>query len=160
MVSRAGTASPSESESTPPIPTVEQLENRLESSAGLVLAGPVGVDVVHIPTWQRYVELTGEPLLRATYQAGEVAFAAGRPDRLATRLAAKEAVLKVLGTGVRSVGLREVEVVSEPQGKPKVSLHGRAADRAVELGLETIEISLCHEGEYAFAVAAGQRARR
>jgi len=111
---------------------------------------------VHIPTWSRYVKCTGEPLLRATYQPKELEFCAGRPDRLSTRLAAKEAVLKVLGTGIRGVSLRDVEIVSAPEGKPTVRLHGPAADRAEELRLIGIEISLCHEKDFALAVAAGR----
>lgn len=146
-------------ENMDPTRTAELLEGRLDTLAGSVFAGPVGVDAVHVSTWARYLDLTGEPLLRATYRASEVEFAAGRSDRLSTRLAGKEAVLKVLGTGVRGIGLRDVEIVSEPDGRPTVRLHDEAAVRAAELGIETIEISLCHEGEYALAVAAGQRVR-
>jgi holo-[acyl-carrier protein] synthase len=138
----------------------ERLATATRQLAEAVNDGPVGVDAVHIPTWRRYIELTGEPLLRATYTTGEIEFAAGRADRLATRLAAKEAVLKVLGTGIRGVGLRDVEVVSAPEGKPSVRLHGPGAARARELGLGSIEISLTHEGDYALAVAAGRRAAR
>jgi phosphopantetheine--protein transferase-like protein len=132
----------------------ESLEWTLEALSQAVLPGAVGVDVVHIPTWGRYLDLTGEPLLRATYRPGELEFADGRHDRLATRLAGKEAVLKVLGTGIRGFGLREVEIVSTPEGKPTVRLHGAAVARAAELGFETIAVSLCHEDEFAFAVAA------
>jgi len=135
------------------------LEAALERLTSSVLTGPIGVDVVHIPTWSRYLELTGETLLRSTYRQEEVQFAAGRADRLSTRLAAKEAVLKVLGTGVRGIGFRDVEIVSEPEGRPTVRLYEAAAARAIELAIESIEISLCHEGEYAIAVAAGQRVR-
>lgn len=132
------------------------LARATERLAQQIMDGPVGVDAVHIPTWQRYIELTGEPLLRCTYRPGELAFAANRPDRLATRLAAKEAVLKVLGTGIRGVGLRDIEVVTAPEGKPTVRLHGPGAERARDLRLGSIEISLTHEGDYALAVAAGR----
>jgi holo-[acyl-carrier protein] synthase len=135
----------------------ESLERTLEALSRTVVPGALGVDVVHIPTWDRYLDLTGEPLLRATYRPGELEFADGRHDRLATRLAGKEAVLKVLGTGIRGVGLRDVEIVSAPEGKPSVRLHGAAIARAAELGFETIAVSLCHEDEFAFAVAAAGR---
>lgn len=135
------------------------LESAVERLMTSVRSGPVGVDVVHIPTWARYLELTGEPLLQSTYRQEEISFAAGRTDRLSTRLAGKEAVLKVLGTGVRSIGFRDIEIVSEPDGRPTVRLHEAAAARASELAIDSIEISLCHEGEYAIAVAAGQRIR-
>jgi len=113
----------------------------------------VGVDVVHIPTWRRHLELGGQALLDRIYTAGEVSFAAGRPERLATRLAAKEAVLKLLGTGIRGVSLREVEVVSLATGQPVVRLLGRARSQALETGTANIAISLCHEDEFAVAVA-------
>lgn len=133
------------------------LERTLQALSQVAVPGAVGVDVVHIPTWGRYLELTGEPLLRATYQPDELAFSQGRHDRLATRLAGKEAVLKVLGTGIRGVGLRDVEIVTALEGKPSVRLHGPAVTYAAALDFGAISISLCHEGEFAFAVAAAAR---
>ena len=86
----------------------------------------VGVDAVHIPTWERHLRLGGDALLRRTYARAEIEFCASRPDRLSSRLAGKEAVLKALGTGIRGVGLVDVEIVSEPAGRPTVVLHGAA----------------------------------
>jgi holo-[acyl-carrier protein] synthase len=129
---------------------------RLELLAHDMLApAHVGIDAVHIPTWQRHVGLGGEPLLQRTYTSGELAFCVGRPDRLSSRLAGKEAVLKALGTGIRGIGLADVEIVSEPAGRPTVALHGPARARAGELGLDRVEVSLCHEGELALAIAVG-----
>ena len=129
------------------------LQTALEFSLSQVPRGRVGVDVVHIPTWRRHLELGGQALLDRVYTAGEVSFAAGRPERLATRLAAKEAVLKLLGTGIRGVSLREVEVVSSATGQPVVRLFGRAWSEALKTGSSNISISLCHEDEFAVAVA-------
>lgn len=128
----------------------------LERSAGaLISADRVGIDAVHIPTWERHLAFAGEPLLRRVYTPGERRFSAGRIERLASRLAAKEATLKVLGTGVRGVALGDVEVVSEPAGRPTIVLHGPAGERAAELGLQRVEVSLCHEADLALAVALG-----
>lgn len=115
----------------------------------------VGADAVHIPTWERHLHLGGDLLLRRTYRRGEIEFSAGRADRLAARLAGKEAALKVLGTGIRGVGLHDVEIVSTPCGRPEVVLHGPAETVAEQLGLTRIEISLCHEHDFALAVAVG-----
>jgi len=115
----------------------------------------VGVDVVHIPTWERHVGLVGEPLLRRTYTDNEVEFCEGRIERLAARLAGKEAILKALGTGIRGVGLRDVEIVSESSGRPTAMLHGPAAQHASDVGVAHFEVSLCHEAEYAIAVVGG-----
>jgi holo-[acyl-carrier protein] synthase len=129
---------------------------RLERlSSGLPVPTRVGVDAVHIPTWERHLAIAGEPLLARLYTTGEREFSAGRVERLASRLAAKEATLKVLGTGVRGVALADVEVLSEPAGRPRIVLHGPASTRAAELGLARVEISLCHEAELALAVALG-----
>jgi len=117
----------------------------------------VGADAVHIPAWERHLSLGGEKLLARTYTAAEIEFSAGRADRLASRLAGKEAVLKLLGTGIRGVALSDVEIVSEPTGRPTVALHGPALARAREIGVQQIEVSLCHEQEMALAVAAGLR---
>jgi holo-[acyl-carrier protein] synthase len=132
------------------------LAARLEPLARSVLApARVGVDAVHIPTWQRHAELGGAALLHRVYTDAEIEFCAGRPERLCSRLAGKEAVLKALGTGIRGIGLADVEILSEPTGRPTVVLHGPARERAAEIALERIELSLCHEGEFALAVAAG-----
>jgi holo-[acyl-carrier protein] synthase len=113
----------------------------------------VGVDAVHIPTWAAILAKTGPTLGHRVYTDQELGFADGRADRLATRLAAKEAVLKALGTGIRGIGLHEVEVISLPEGVPTVVLHGAASERHGELALGPVTISLCHEEDMAYAVA-------
>jgi len=118
----------------------------------------VGVDVVSIPRWARRLEAGGDALIHRIYTEAELRVAAGRIDRLATRLAAKEAVLKALGTGIRGIALRDVEVRVDRQGKPTIKLGEPAAFRARQLGLDGVAVSLCHEGGFAIAVAAGYRA--
>jgi holo-[acyl-carrier protein] synthase len=73
----------------------------------------------------------------------------------APRFAAKEAVMKALGTGIKGVGWREIEVLPDPDGKPLVYLYGGARRRAEELGLGEIAISLSHSRDYALASAIG-----
>jgi holo-[acyl-carrier protein] synthase len=126
-----------------------------ESVSSLAACGRVGVDAVHIPTWERHLRLGGEALLRRTYTPEEIEFCAGRTERLATRLAGKESVLKVLGTGIRGIGLVDVEIRSMPSGRPTVIVHGPAQRAATDAGLSRVEISLCHEDQYALAVAIG-----
>jgi phosphopantetheinyl transferase len=81
----------------------------------------------------------------------------GRPQNFAGRWAAKEAVSKVLGLGVRGVGWRDIEIVRLPTGQPTVRLHGRAKARAEQLGMGRVAVSISHEGEYAVAIAFGVR---
>jgi holo-[acyl-carrier protein] synthase len=134
---------------------LHRLAENTVSRSGAGQAVRVGVDAVHIATWERYVRLGGQKLLARTYTAGELTFAQGRIERLATRIAAKEAVLKMLGTGVRGVALLDVEVVSGPDGQPQVVFHGPAERRAEALRLSHVAISLAHENEYAIAFAVG-----
>ena len=81
----------------------------------------------------------------------------GRPQRIAGRWAAKEAVSKVLGLGVRGVGWREIEVLPNRAGQPQVTLHGRAARRAADLRLGEVTVSITHEHNMAVAVAVADR---
>ena len=80
-----------------------------------------------------------------------------RPETFAGRWAAKEAVSKVLGLGVRGIGWRDIEVVRLPTGQPSIKLHGRAAARADQLGMGRIAVSITHESDYAVAIAFGIR---
>ncbi len=74
-------------------------------------------------------------------------------EALAARFAAKEAVVKALGTGWRGIHWREIEVINAESGAPQVILHGRAKDLLLKLTLSQIEISLSHEQEFAIAFA-------
>ena len=76
-----------------------------------------------------------------------------RVERIAGRWAAKEAISKVLGLGVRGVGWREIEILPNRAGAPQVYLHARAARRAQLLDLEEVTVSISHERRMAVAVA-------
>lgn len=78
------------------------------------------------------------------------------PCHLAGNFAAKEAVLKVLGTGLRDIKWKDIEVVRDDAGKPDVRLYGRAALKARELGIKHIHLSISHSRDYAVAVAVGE----
>ena len=111
----------------------------------------VGIDTIEIPRVRRVLERHGERFLKRVYPPEEVAFCRGRVPELAARFAAKEAVMKALGTGVRGIGWREIEVLPDGRGKPLVYLYGNARERAKEMGLEGIDISMSHEHQYAVA---------
>lgn len=117
----------------------------------------IGVDAVHIPTWGGLLKAGGPALLARTYTNAEIEFSAGRVERLAARFAAKEAVSKALGTGLRGLAFSEIEVTRTLDGKPGIGLHNRAKVRSAQLGIERIELSLCHEEDYALAVVVGVR---
>jgi holo-[acyl-carrier protein] synthase len=110
-------------------------------AAGTVRAG---VDRVELAEFQRTIDAAGDGFLERIFTPEEIAFCAGRPHRLATRFAAKEAVAKVLGTGFRGLGWREIEVLTSAHGEPNLVLHDRARDRADRLGMTSIGVSLTH----------------
>ena len=74
---------------------------------------------------------------------------------LAGRFAAKEAVSKVLGTGFKGIYFKEIEILREPSGAPRIVLHKRAKEKAKKLGLSNFEISISHEKSFAIAIAIG-----
>lgn len=73
----------------------------------------------------------------------------------AANFAGKEAVLKVLGTGLRGCQLREIEILRNELGQPYVQLSGDAEQLSAKLGIKSIQISLSHTKEHALAFAIG-----
>ena len=117
----------------------------------------LGIDMIAIPRVQSVLDRHNERFLRRVYTPEEVAFCRGRVPELAARFAAKEAVMKALGTGARGVAWREIEVLPDRRGKPLVYLYGRARDRAERIGLRALDVSLSHEREFAVAAVVGLR---
>ena len=111
----------------------------------------VGVDIVEIERIERAIRRWRERFLGRVYTPAEVAFCRGRVQELAVRFAAKEAISKALGTGIRGIDWREMEVLPDSRGKPLIKLDGRAQKRARELGLADFALSLSHSREFAIA---------
>lgn len=120
----------------------------------------VGVDTVEIARigglWLR----AGRRFLDRVYTQAEQDYCLqrGEPaESLAARFAAKEAVLKCLGTGWSvGLGFHQVEVVRSPRGSVAVLLHGAAADLAKDRGIQRIHLSLTHDGGLATAFAVAE----
>ncbi len=118
-----------------------------------------GIDLVEVQRIEESLARYGERFLARVFTASELAYCRGRPQQLAARFAAKEAVSKVLGTGIQhrdGVGWREIQIVSNERGQPSVELTGRAAQRAANLGLSTFAISLSHTREHAIAMVVAE----
>ncbi len=119
------------------------------------LMAEIGTDIIEIARIAGAIERYGDRFLRRVYTEREITSYRDRVPSLASRFAAKEAVMKVLGTGYRGVGWHDIEILSNRQGKPKVSLSGRALARAEALGIKSVVVSLSDCREYAMAVALG-----
>ena len=116
-----------------------------------------GVDIIEISRVREVLERYGQRFLDRVFTHGEIEYCRGRAPNLAARFAAKEATMKALGTGVRGVGWKDIEVVRASSGAPSVELHGRAEQRARQLGVKEISLSLSHSREYAIAFVVVQR---
>lgn len=114
-----------------------------------------GVDMVDVEKLARMVELTGDEFLESSWTPAERLYCAGRPERLASRWAAKEATMKALGQGVGQISPLEVEVVAAEGTRPVLVLRGNADTRARQLGLDTWSVSLTHEDRWALAFVVG-----
>ena len=116
-----------------------------------------GVDIIEISRVRHVLERYGQRFLDRVYTIGEIAYCGGRAPNLAARFAAKEATMKALGTGVRGVGWKDIEVVRHESGAPAVLLHGRGKRRAQLLHVRDISLSISHSQEYAVAFVVVQR---
>jgi holo-[acyl-carrier protein] synthase len=116
----------------------------------------VGLDLVSVAQVQATLEgpLAARYLARI-YTDAEIDDCRTRagidPQGLAARFAAKEATLKVL-TDAEGVPWRDIEVERAPSGAVRLALHGRAAERAANVGIVDLALSLSHDDGFAAAV--------
>ena len=120
-----------------------------------------GIDLVEIARVKRALERHGDRFLERVFTQAEVLYCRARPPELAARFAAKEAVSKALGVGMRmmardGIKWQEAEIIGDRRGKTLVRLNGRAAERAEELGLTEWAVSLSHTREHAIAFVVAQ----
>ena len=118
-----------------------------------------GIDMVDCARLAQSIERHGQRFLRRVFTADELDYCMVRKRRiehLAGRFAAKEAVLKVLGTGW-SGGIRwtDIEVRNEPSGKPTIRLSGQCRKIADDLDVTEVLISISHIETHAIASAIG-----
>lgn len=113
----------------------------------------IGCDIIEIERIARAIK--SESFIRRVFTAEEAAYCQRRGQQasasFAARFAAKEAVLKALGTGLREGSLQEIAVDNDVLGKPLVQLSGHFAMLAKQLGVKNIQISLSHSRELATA---------
>ena len=117
----------------------------------------LGIDIIKVARIRDTLAKFGRRFSGRVLTDTEDRYVRDRPETFAGRWAAKEAVSKVLGLGVRGIGWRDIEIERLPTGAPSVRLHGRAAARAEQLGMGRVAVSITHEAEYAVAIAFGIR---
>lgn len=119
----------------------------------------LGTDIVEIERIRTMVERHGDNFLNRCFTPEEIAYADKHRDaavRYAGRWAAKEAVVKVLGTGfVKGITFHDIEVLPLHSGQPRIALSGEAGQIAIEMGIGNVLITISHAKLYATATAVG-----
>jgi holo-[acyl-carrier protein] synthase len=123
----------------------------------------IGTDITECLRIARMIERHGELFIDRVYTPEEIRYCQNRKaatQHFTGRWAAKEAILKALGTGWRrGISWRDMEIRNEPGGKPVVAVRGGVKDVVEQLGITEIQVSIshCRSHATAFAVAVGQR---
>ena len=116
-----------------------------------------GIDLVDFPRIEQMVERHGERFVDRVFTAAEQAYANANKnsvEKLAGRFAAKEAILKLMGTGWRGkIAWTDIEIVNSKTGQPEVTLSGEVAKIAKRLGVEHVSVSITHTANFAIASA-------
>jgi len=111
----------------------------------------IGIDMIEIERIESAIKKWEKRFLHRIYTDAELHASADNVSALASRFAGKEAVMKALGTGIKGIGWRDIEIISNSDGKPLVRLHGNALNKAKELGLNEFCISLSDTKQHAIA---------
>ena len=114
-----------------------------------------GIDLIQIHRLQSTLDRYGDRFLKRIYTPQEIEISRRKAPELAVRFAAKEAASKALGTGIGMVSWVEMEITNDLLGKPELTLHDKALQRAQFLGLTSWSVSLSHARETAVAVVVG-----
>jgi holo-[acyl-carrier protein] synthase len=121
----------------------------------------IGTDIVECLRIARMIEQHGELFLERVYTEREIRYCRGRKnstEHFAGRWAAKEAILKCLGTGWRrGLGWTDIEVRNDPNGRPHVLMCGAAKEAAQGLHISDVLLSISHCRAYATAYAIAVR---
>ncbi|NUN50086.1 MAG: holo-ACP synthase [Candidatus Brocadiae bacterium] len=122
----------------------------------------IGVDICEVSRMAAFLERQGERAHERLFSGEEVRYCLRRrrsAQSFAARFAAKEAVMKLFGTGwSQGIRWRDIEVVRAPGGPPGIRLHGEAAQRAQRMGIARIHLSITHSGDNAMAHVIGETA--
>jgi holo-[acyl-carrier protein] synthase len=116
-----------------------------------------GIDLVDFPRIEQMIARHGERFLDRVFTAAEQTYARANRnsvEKYAGRFAAKEAVLKLVGTGWRGrIAWTDIEVTNDDAGRPEVRLSGEVKEVAERLGIRQISLSITHTANFAIASA-------
>ena len=122
----------------------------------------IGTDITECLRIARMIERHAELFIGRIFTADEIEYCQSRKQatqHFAGRWAAKEAILKALGTGwIKGISWRDIEILNEPSGRPVVELSGGAEKVAQRQGISSMMVSIshCHTHATAYAIAVGK----
>jgi len=122
----------------------------------------VGIDLVKIDRMKEVVEKWGQRFLERVFTAGEISYCYEKKNpylSLSVRFAAKEALIKAIGSAV-PVALTDIEVVNVDTGKPFLKINGRLEVFIKEKSIRRAHLSLSHEHEYGVACVVLEQGER
>ena len=116
-----------------------------------------GIDLVDCPRIEQMIERHGDRFIKRVFTAAEQAYAGknkNEVEKLAGRFAAKEAILKLVGTGWRGrIAWTDIEIINNAAGQPEVTLGGEVRKIADKLDIKRISVSITHTANFAIASA-------
>jgi holo-[acyl-carrier protein] synthase len=116
-----------------------------------------GIDLVDCPRIEQMIQRHGERFIKRVFTTAEQSYAQANKndvEKLAGRFAAKEAILKLMGTGWRGkIAWTDIEITNNAAGQPKVTLDGEVGKIADKLGIKHISVSITHTANFAIASA-------
>ncbi len=115
----------------------------------------IGTDLCEVPRIAEALKRHGDRFLARLFLDGEIRRPRSSPafaEHVAGLFSAKEAAMKALGTGMHGVSFREIAIVRERRGPPRLTFHGRAARRAEALGVKAAHVTITHTRTLASAV--------
>jgi holo-[acyl-carrier protein] synthase len=123
-----------------------------------------GIDLVDCPRIEQMIQRHGERFIKRVFTAAEQAYAQANKndiEKLAGRFAAKEAILKLMGTGWRGrIAWTDIEIINNAAGQPEVTLGGEVKKIADKLGIKHISVSITHTANFAIASAVALAQKR
>ena len=110
-----------------------------------------GIDIIEIDRIKKVYLQYPKRFMKKIFTETEISYCKGRYPQIAARFACKEAVMKALGTGIRGIPWKSIEVYRARGKAPEIILHGNAKSKATQLGIKRIALSISHSKNFAVA---------
>ncbi len=117
-----------------------------------------GIDIVKVDRIHNILEKNKAGFYKRIFTEKEVEYIESKDCRTAAGLfAAKEAISKLVGTGIGVLSFKDIEIYHAVNGKPMVNLSGKLGDMIQIMEIDEVDLSISHEDEYAIAIAVGSK---